>query len=328
MTETINKKSQPMFSIIIPAYNNEKYVGKCIESVLSQTFTDFELIVVNDGSTDKTYEIIKKYALKDSRIRVIDKKNGGVSSARNIALDNATGKYLLFLDSDDWYESCYCHDLSEILSHNNADIIFATQFIREEEDVIEIGKISIMYPDSIIDMLNSISPYSFAMTCVKKSFWRDDLRFNEKLHYHEDGEMLIRLLMERPQIFYYEKPSFHYRPGSITHSRFTKKTLSQIDSYRVIVNHLQGINRTLDKVLNKRCTAIIAGMATQAALDKEHDKGLDYVLKCFARENINKAIFSNSRISFKVKTILTAISPRFAYFVIYKMIRGQFNAKQ
>ena len=320
MVET--KKTQPMFSIIIPAYNNEKYVGKCIESVLSQTFTDFELIIVNDGSTDRTYEVIEKYALQDSRIRVIDKKNGGVSSARNIALDKAIGKYILFLDSDDWYESCYCYDLSKILSHNKADIVFATQFIWEEKDVVEIGKISITYPDSIIDMLNNISPYSFAMTCVRRSFWREDLRFNEKLHYYEDGEMLIRLLREKPHILFYEKPSFHFRPGSTTHSKFTKKTLSQIDSYRVIVNHLQGINKTLDKVLEKRCAAIIAGMATHAALDKEHDKSLDHVLRNFARENLGKAIFCNTKITFKVKTILTAISPRFAYFVIYKVIRG------
>ena len=92
----------PAVSIIVPVYNAERTVGRCIESILNQEYRDFELLLVNDGSTDASGSLCDGYAAKDSRIRVIHKKNAGVSAARNTALDLAQGTYLQFLDSDDW----------------------------------------------------------------------------------------------------------------------------------------------------------------------------------------------------------------------------------
>jgi glycosyltransferase involved in cell wall biosynthesis len=91
----------PFISIIIPIYNAEKYLNSCIESVLSQQVKDFELLLINDGSKDNSLDICNEYASKDSRIKVFDKPNGGVSSARNLGLDNATGEYIMFIDADD-----------------------------------------------------------------------------------------------------------------------------------------------------------------------------------------------------------------------------------
>ena len=91
----------PVLSIIVPVYNVEKYLARCIDSILAQTFTDFELILVDDGSTDNSGEICDEYAGKDPRIIVIHKENGGVSSARNHGLDIARGEYITFVDSDD-----------------------------------------------------------------------------------------------------------------------------------------------------------------------------------------------------------------------------------
>lgn len=91
-------------TIIIPVYNVEKYLEKCLNSVICQTLKDIEIICVNDGSTDNSQQILKEYAQKDERIKIVDKKNGGLSSARNAGLDAATGEYCYFLDSDDWIE--------------------------------------------------------------------------------------------------------------------------------------------------------------------------------------------------------------------------------
>ena len=91
----------PIISIIIPIYNAEKYLSTCIESILSQGFEDFELLLINDGSKDNSLSICNDYAQRDSRIKVFDKPNGGVSSARNLGLDNATGEYVMFVDADD-----------------------------------------------------------------------------------------------------------------------------------------------------------------------------------------------------------------------------------
>jgi glycosyltransferase involved in cell wall biosynthesis len=94
-------------SVIVPIYNTEKYLDRCIQSILAQTYTDFELLLVDDGSTDTSGAICDKYAEQDSRVRVFHKENGGVSSARNMGLDNAQGEWVTFVDADDWLENGY-----------------------------------------------------------------------------------------------------------------------------------------------------------------------------------------------------------------------------
>ena len=89
----------------MPVYNTEKYLRRCVDSILAQTFTDFELLLINDGSTDSSGAICDEYTQKDSRVRVFHKENGGVSSARNIGLDNAKGEYIAFVDSDDYIDN-------------------------------------------------------------------------------------------------------------------------------------------------------------------------------------------------------------------------------
>ena len=105
----------PEISIIVPVYKAEKYLSKCIESILGQTFTDFELILVDDGSPDKSGDICDSYAKKDNRIKVIHQSNFGVSAARNSALDLAIGKYIMFCDSDDWVEPDWCKCLYDAI---------------------------------------------------------------------------------------------------------------------------------------------------------------------------------------------------------------------
>ena len=118
------KLSNPIISIIVPVYNVEKYLNRCIESILNQTFPDFELILIDDGSTDKSGDICDDYKSKDSRVKVIHKNNEGVSVARNVGLDNSKGTYILFVDSDDYIDN----DLLEIavcnMQSKETDIIF------------------------------------------------------------------------------------------------------------------------------------------------------------------------------------------------------------
>ena len=99
----------PQISIVVPVYNVEKYLERCIDSILAQTFTDFELLLINDGSKDSSGLICDKYAEKDSRIRVFHKENEGVSRARNLGISNARGRWLCFIDSDDWVDKEYLH---------------------------------------------------------------------------------------------------------------------------------------------------------------------------------------------------------------------------
>lgn len=100
-------RNNPKLSIIIPIYNAEQFIRRCIDSILEQTYTDFELLLIDDGSTDDSSRICDVYSENDSRIKVFHKKNGGVSSARNVGLDNANGEWIVFIDSDDAINNQY-----------------------------------------------------------------------------------------------------------------------------------------------------------------------------------------------------------------------------
>lgn len=109
-------------SIIIPVYNVEKYLSKCLDSVINQTYKDIEIICINDGSTDNSFGILEDYAQKDIRIKIINKKNEGVSIARNIGINQSNGEYIIFLDSDDWIESNTCELSIDCIKKHDADI--------------------------------------------------------------------------------------------------------------------------------------------------------------------------------------------------------------
>ena len=114
----------PFFSIIIPIYNVEEYLPACLDSVIYQSFKEIEIILINDGSTDKSTEIAREYAKKDSRILLIEQENQGLSIARNIGLKRASGDYIIFVDSDDFISINMCEKVYEILKTNkNIEIL-------------------------------------------------------------------------------------------------------------------------------------------------------------------------------------------------------------
>jgi len=122
-------------SVIIPVYNTEQYISRCIESVLKQTFTDFELIAVDDGSTDHSPQLLDVYAESDDRMTVIHQKNQGVSSARNSGLSAASGKYIAFIDSDDWVHPQYLEVLMDIITESGADLaVCGFEYVSGESD--------------------------------------------------------------------------------------------------------------------------------------------------------------------------------------------------
>ncbi|WP_342042527.1 glycosyltransferase [Bacillus sp. OTU2372] len=124
---------KPKVSIIVPIYNVEKYLSRCLDSLLAQTLKEIEIIAINDGSSDNSLEILKMYGLKDSRIKVINKLNGGVSSARNVGIQHAIGEFIGFVDPDDWVD----HDMYEVMYKNavsqKADIVMCS-YVREFEN--------------------------------------------------------------------------------------------------------------------------------------------------------------------------------------------------
>jgi len=119
----MNTDSRPLLSFIVPVYNVEAYVGECLKSLQSQTQSNIEIICINDGSTDESMVVLTSMAAMDSRIRVFDKENGGVSSARNVGLARAGGEYVAFVDADDWVEPHFAEELSFLAERDAADIV-------------------------------------------------------------------------------------------------------------------------------------------------------------------------------------------------------------
>ena len=121
--------NEPLVSVIMPVYGVENYVGRAIESILNQTYKNFEFFCVDDGTPDRSGEICDEYAEKDSRIKVIHKENGGAPSARNAAIDKASGKYFYFMDSDDWAEETMLFDMVDIAEKNSSQLVVSGYYI-------------------------------------------------------------------------------------------------------------------------------------------------------------------------------------------------------
>ena len=134
------KELEPKISVIVPAFNTEKYLRRCVDSILQQSYENIEIILVDDGSTDCSGMICDNYQKRDSRIRVIHKENGGLSDARNYGLNIASGEYVGFVDSDDWIDKDYYRTLVSIAIKSNADIVSGKYFRTKKEKRIGINR--------------------------------------------------------------------------------------------------------------------------------------------------------------------------------------------
>ena len=189
----------PKISVIVPVYNTEKYLRRCIDSILSQTFTDFELLLIDDGSKDSSGAICDEYAAKDNRVRVFHKENGGVSSARNLGLDNATGEWIAFVDSDDYVLPSYLATYVEISSENVDLCIVGIIPDYSISSDYKITKTSFDYRGDVKDamlLLNDCQMTGVLFNkLLKKSIIEEyKIRLNESFKFKEDEEFLFRYM--------------------------------------------------------------------------------------------------------------------------------------
>lgn len=202
---------KPEITIIVPVYNAESFLGKCINSILSQSYTNFELFLINDGSSDNSGEICNKYAIKDNRIKVFHKNNGGVSSSRNLGIDNAQGKWMMFIDSDD-----------EITP--NCLELCISKSKKGSVDLIEFGcyhlienklKIAFKYNESE----TTISKKKFWDNCYKNfAVWGHLFRTDHILNYNIRFEE--NLIMSEDRIFFYKYLYYTKEVGTISNCTY------------------------------------------------------------------------------------------------------------
>ena len=200
-------------SVIVPVYNTEQYLPRCIDSILAQTFTDFELILVNDGSTDNSGMICNEYAKKDSRIIVIHKENGGVSSARNLGIDNAKGKYITFVDSDDYILSQYLDNIYTCLIKVKADLIFTsyTDIINEEKSIVKINYDFNCLEDYVsFFIINGNFTAPWGKFFSRKIINENSLYFPYNIHRGEDTIFVYNYLLHCKKIYFIADYNYNY----------------------------------------------------------------------------------------------------------------------
>lgn len=192
-TEYNKNDMNPKISVIVPVYNAEKYLNRCIDSILAQTFTDFELLLINDGSKDKSGEICDEYSKKDIRVKVFHKENGGASSARNVGLDNARGEYICFCDADDFVDKTWLLCFSLYLEKNDM-VISGFKIFRNNKYVKDVSMPVLNNKLSIIQYLEdqNISGYLWCKCFKKEIIDKYHIKFNEKYIIWEDLDFIYR----------------------------------------------------------------------------------------------------------------------------------------
>lgn len=196
-------------SIIVPVYNTSKYLNSCIKSLLHQTLEDIEIILINDGSTDSSESIIKKY--KDKRIKYISKKNEGIGKTRNLGIDTATGEYLSFIDSDDYVEPNFCEKMYEKAIKDKCDIVICDYYEDHNYGLKEIRfptfkDASLKENPDILTLVN-LGPCN---KIYKRSLFKDkENRFVESLKY-EDAPLVVKLLLKAKKIGKVDECLAHY----------------------------------------------------------------------------------------------------------------------
>lgn len=231
------------YSFIVPVYNTSKYLKKCLDSLVNQTLKDFEIIVVNDGSTDDSKNIISKYQKKYKNIIVIDQKNEGLSMARNNGVKKASGKYLIFIDSDDYVENNLLKEIDKKI--DDAEVL-RYQIITEDENGNDINIYNEKEFDEMkgYDAFKYISKYYFvepAWCYVYKTDYYLNNKFNfKKGVYHEDFGLVPYIIYKARKVKSINYPGYHYvqRNGSImnnsNYSKTVKKAFDMLEQYKTI----------------------------------------------------------------------------------------------
>ena len=215
-------------SVIVPVYNVENYLGKCLDSIINQTFSDIEIICVNDGSTDNSLNILNEYSQKDDRIKIISQENKGLSAARNAGYNASSSDYIYYIDSDDWIENNTIESVYKKATENDSDVvIFGTNNIYSDNNVLKNNR-------RIVNLIKKYNRYNFHyadcpdliyLPCTawlklyKKSFLdKNKLFFEEEIKFSEDTVFWVSLVLKDAKITLMED-CFHYyrfmRPNSM-----------------------------------------------------------------------------------------------------------------
>ena len=260
--------SRELISIIVPIYNTDCYLRQCLGSIINQSYKNFEVLLINDGSVDDSAMICKEFAEKDSRIRYFEKENGGVSSARNLGLKNVKGNYITFVDSDDWVEENYLEVLYNALKENEVDIsisahnyfnmddnlYYLPSYSEEQLHTLDIGKVS---RDEFLELFPELSSLNHDFNCAVSKLFKADvvknLLFYESVNYGEDLDFFFKLYLKVSSVYYVNQPTYIYRQHqrSASNNCLESHAISEIRIYEKILKKITELHIPNNRYIEK-----------------------------------------------------------------------------
>ncbi|MDR2599348.1 MAG: glycosyltransferase [Oscillospiraceae bacterium] len=279
-----------LISVIVPVYNTEHLLKRCFDSLINQTYSNLEILLINDGSADNCGKICDEYTKKDSRIRVFHKENGGDASARNVGLANKTGKYVGFMDGDDWAESTMYEALLNNLNKNHEASVCVTNFYRNTLDLqtpmenqIEIPDSLLLPKDMMIYALDRDNYMGFGSYLWNKLFVAnniDGLTFDESLPYGSDVLFFAECVIAyNNRGVYLDKHLYHYykRSGSLATDTTLRNRMSIMTVYKKISDMLK--TYAFDDIVfwANAFYCHHASMAAEKAIEEHDSKALEYM---------------------------------------------------
>ncbi|WP_346743009.1 glycosyltransferase family 2 protein [uncultured Streptococcus sp.] len=280
---------QELISIIIPIFNTEKYLHQCLDSILSQSYGNFECLLINDGSTDASASICREYVAKDARFRYFEKENGGVSSARNLGIERSGGAYVTFIDSDDWVEFDYLEVLYSAIIQDSADISVSSyrtyemsgnQWLFHAYKRVEHQKVfsrqELMNQLVFLDRLDASFRF-VSCKLVRKSILAG-IWFNESTHLGEDMEFWFKLYLIAEKVVFSNRDSYVYR-RDLTDSKYAtlKHIQSDVQHRLNFIAFLRARGMDTDIFVNQLLNRLY-DMKTELELDQfEHREVIGYI---------------------------------------------------
>lgn len=321
---------QEKISIIIPVYNVEKYISKCLDSIVNQTYRNIEVIVVNDGSTDKSGLICDEYAKRYNSIRVFHKKNGGVSSARNLGIDYSSGEYIAFVDPDDYidknmYEKLY----NSIRKYNSEIAISSFAYIKNgKEDPQDTSNIEVIYnkSEAIESYFNNTYPFNYSFLCNKlfKKGLFDGVRLNTKILVQEDTEVMIKIYDKSKRISYIGQPLYFYelRNGSVTSNKISRGKITTEQAFLEIYNYTKENLPQFNSQALLKYTSYFFNIIIE--IIKNYDEYEDDYYSLIKKLRLSyKEIINDKQmpLKYKVHSSLLLLSPKIYKYYIQKNLK-------
>ena len=311
------------FSIIVPVYKTEKYLKQCVDSVLNQSFTDFELILIDDGSPDNCGKICDSYAVKDKRVRTVHKLNSGVADTRNIGMREAKGEFLCFLDSDDyWIDNQVLLRIDKILNEKNVDVLQLNYcFYYQDSKNIEIRKVEGVNEDETIDyeqrLYQLIEGNRFTAstwgTVVSKSFIEiHNLYFLNGVKNTEDVDWVVRIFSFHPRFSIVNEPVYVYRKnreGAVTSNVGLNNIEDHVSTVERLLESLKNATQDVVKpltnyMLYQAIIAIALVNGKRASIFKQEKKAFNVRLKKVCKKYLKKnKKYSKVKIASKIYSI-------------------------